>query len=127
MIRGDHLDRAVRDPRKQGIAVSAAAQRRVHLEPPVLLQILVAKQQVVRGRLATHAQAPVLGATYQFDALTGRHMADMVLAAGLFRERDQQGAHEGRGEQDPIASNATPQGQQMNRRVDIILRRGARK
>jgi outer membrane protein OmpA-like peptidoglycan-associated protein len=34
---------------------------------------------------------------------------------------------EGRGEQDPIASNATPQGQQMNRRVDIILRRGAHK
>ena len=73
---------------KQGIAVNAAAQRRVHLEAPVLLQILVAEKQVVRGRLATHAQAPGLGATYQFDALTGRHMADMVLAAGLFRERD---------------------------------------
>ena len=84
MIRGDHLDRAVRDPRKQGIAVSAAAQRRVHLEATVLLQILVAEQQVVRRRLATHAQALRPGAAHQFDALLRGHVADMVLGSRSF-------------------------------------------
>ena len=34
---------------------------------------------------------------------------------------------DGRGKQDPIASNATPEGRQMNRRVDIILLRPPRR
>ncbi|MDQ5910042.1 MAG: hypothetical protein QG599_2137 [Pseudomonadota bacterium] len=33
---------------------------------------------------------------------------------------------QGRGKQEPIASNATPEGRQMNRRVDIILRQPPR-
>ena len=34
---------------------------------------------------------------------------------------------EGRGSHNPIASNATPEGRQMNRRVDIILLRPPRR
>ena len=30
---------------------------------------------------------------------------------------------EGRGESDPIASNATPEGREQNRRIEIILHR----
>ena len=47
-------DRALRGRR-------ALPQRRVHLEAALLLQILVAQQQVVRRRLAAHAHAPSPG------------------------------------------------------------------
>ena len=39
------------------LAVGTAAQRRVHLEAPLLAQILVAQHQIVRRRLATHGQS----------------------------------------------------------------------
>ena len=56
MIRGNHLDRPVGDGLPQGFAVFTSAQRRIHLETTVLLQILVAEQQVVRRRFAADFQ-----------------------------------------------------------------------
>ena len=57
MVGGDHLNRTVRDARDQRGAVFAAAQRRIHLEASVLLQILVAEQQIMRRRFAAHTHA----------------------------------------------------------------------
>ena len=88
MVRGHDLDRAVRDAPDERFTVGAAPQRRVHLEAPFLLQILVAQQQVVRRRFTAHPQSLCLGAAHQLDTLFRGDMADMVLAAGLLRERD---------------------------------------
>ena len=88
MVGGDHLDRTVRDARDQRGAVFAAAQRRIHLEASVLLQILVAEQQIMRRRFAAHTHAAGLRTPYQLDALLGRDVADVILATGLFGQRD---------------------------------------
>lgn len=50
-------------------------------------------------------------------------VADFLSAEGVERNRLRT---EGRGEQEPIASNATPRGQQQNRRVELILMRPQR-
>ena len=45
-------------------------------------------------------------------------VADFLDGQGVERRRLRT---EGRGEQEPIASNANPQGRQQNRRVELIL------
>ena len=88
VVRGDDLDRAVQHAGQQRLAVGTAPQRRVHLEASLLLQILVAQQQVVRRRLAAHAQTLRLRLPHQFDALLRGDVADVVPAAGLRGQRD---------------------------------------
>ena len=88
MVRGDDLDRAVGNALQKRPAVGAAPQRRVHLEAALLPEVLVAQQQVVRRRLAAHFQPFGPGLPHQIDALLRGDVTDMVLAAGLLRERD---------------------------------------
>ena len=88
MVRGDDLDRAVLNAGDERRAVLAAADRRVHLEAPLLAQLLVAEQQVVRRRLAAHAQPPGPGLPHQLDTLPRRDVADVVPAPGAGRQLD---------------------------------------
>ena len=64
MVGGYHVYRAVQQSLYQRGAVGLAAQRRVHLEAAVLLQVRVRQQQVVGGGLAGDIHAPGLGVTY---------------------------------------------------------------
>ena len=45
VIGRDHIDRSVDDSLKERIAIRTRAKRRVHLEPTVLLQIILAKHE----------------------------------------------------------------------------------
>ena len=86
VVRGDHVDGAVLYPLDEGRAVLPGPEGRVHLEPAVLLQILVAVDQVVGTHLAGHVHPPGLGLPDDLDALLGGHVADVVLHPGLRRQ-----------------------------------------
>jgi len=85
---------------------------------------LMKRHRGVRARIIGHTDNQG-SQSYNRDLSLRRaeSVAAFLSAKGV---RDRRLAIQGRGEQDPIASNATPQGRQMNRRVDIILFRRAR-
>ena len=83
MVGGDHVHGAVQDPLPEGVPVPLFPERRVHLEPSLLPQLLLREQQVVGSRLAAHIQPLALGPADQRHALGGGHMADVVGAACL--------------------------------------------
>ena len=61
VVGGDHVDRAVEQALDEGVAVGLLAQGRVHFEAPVLLQIVLGEDEVVRTGLARHIDAAALG------------------------------------------------------------------
>ncbi len=83
MVGGDHVDRAVGDAFQQRVPVGGVPQRRVHLEPPVLLQVGVGQKQVVGRGLAGHVHALGLRPADQRHALLRGYVAYVVGAAGL--------------------------------------------
>ena len=83
VVGGNGVDGAVAQAFDQGLAVLGAAQRGIHLEAAVLLQVVFAQRQVVRARLAGHAHAAPLGFANQRHALGAGDVADVVAAAGL--------------------------------------------
>ena len=82
----DHVDRPVGDALEQRFAVGPLAKRGIHLEPPVLLQVRLVEQQVVRPRLARHVQPLGLRLADEHDALLRGDVADVVAAARLAHE-----------------------------------------
>ena len=83
VIRGDHVDGAVRQTLQQRLPVGIVPKRRVHFETAVLLQAGIVQQQVVGAGLAGDIQALGLGLADERDALLGGDMADVIAAARL--------------------------------------------
>ena len=83
VIRGDHVDGAVRQTLQQCFPVGLVPERGVHLEAAVLLQLRVVQQQVVGSRLAGDIQPLRLCLAEQGDALLGGDVADVIGAARL--------------------------------------------
>ena len=81
-----HVYRAVFYALYESLFIFAASQRRVHLESPVLLHVLVAEHEIVRRGLAGHIDSVRLRLPYQLDALLCRDVADVICAARLLGE-----------------------------------------
>ncbi|HRD67111.1 MAG TPA: OmpA family protein [Candidatus Competibacter sp.] len=93
---------------------------------PTLRQVarIMSNRPRVRARIVGHTDSDGSD-SYNMDLSLRRaeSVAAFIGTQGVERRR----LHtEGRGEQEPIASNATPQGRQQNRRVELILIRPQR-
>jgi len=88
MVGRDHVDRSVEQPLDQRVLILFRADRRVHLEAPVVLEHCVVQKQIVRRGLAAHVDAARLRLSDQLDALLCRDVADVVAAACFLRERE---------------------------------------
>ena len=86
VVRGHGVDGAVAQALDERLAVLGAAQRGIHLEAAVLLEVVLAKAEVVRSRLAGHAHPAGLGPADELHALSAGNVADVVAAAGLLGE-----------------------------------------
>lgn len=93
---------------------------------PTLREIarLMERRRGIRARIIGHTDNKG-SESYNLDLSLRRaeSVATFLSAQGVKNRRL---TTQGRGEQDPIASNATPEGRQMNRRVDIVLFRRTR-
>lgn len=93
---------------------------------PTLREVarLMKRYRGVRGRIIGHTDNQG-SQSYNLDLSLRRaeSVATFLSAQGVNNRRL---ITQGRGEAEPIASNATPEGRQMNRRVDIVLFRRAR-
>ena len=87
MVGGNHIDGAVREPFQQRLAVRGRAQGRVHFKAPVLLQIGLVQQEVMRRRFAGDVHTFGFRAANQVHALFGRNVIDVIGAAGFARQR----------------------------------------
>ena len=83
MVGGDGVDGAVFQSFPQCGPVLRCPKRGIHLEPSVFLQVVLAKYQIVRRRLASDADAGTLRLPDQRDTFFRRDMADMIAAARL--------------------------------------------
>lgn len=94
---------------------------------PTLRQVarIMGNRPRVKARIIGHTDSTGSD-SYNLDLSLRRaeSVADFIGGQGVERRRLRT---EGRGEQEPIASNATPQGQQLNRRVELILIRPQRR
>ena len=88
MVRGDTVHGAVQQASHQGVPVFGGADGRVHLEPALVLQVLVAHHQIVGAGLAGDGQALGLGGPDEGHGLLGGDVAHMVAAAGLSDQPD---------------------------------------
>ena len=86
MVGRYHVYRAVFYALYESLFIFAASQRRVHLESPVLLHVLVAEHEIVRRGLAGHIDSARLRLPYQLNALLCRDVADVICAARLLRK-----------------------------------------
>ena len=86
VVGGDHVDGAVQKALDEGFPVRLGAQGRVHLEAPVLLQIVFVQQQVVGGRFAGHVHPGFLRLPDDLHALLAGNVAHVVGAAFLRRQ-----------------------------------------
>ena len=86
VVGGDGVDGAVAQALDERLAVFCAAQRGIHLEAAVLLEVVLAEGQVVGTGLAGHAHAARLGLADQLHALGAGDVADVVAAARLLAE-----------------------------------------
>ena len=68
-------------------AVGGGAQGGIHLEAPVLFQVVLAEQQIVRRRLAGHVHSPCLCPADKLHAFFGGDVADVIGASARFRKR----------------------------------------
>lgn len=93
---------------------------------PTLRQVarLIRRQRGVRARIIGHTDS-VGSESYNLD-LSLRRAESVATFLGAQGVQNRRLVTLGRGELEPIASNATPEGRQMNRRVDIVLFRRAR-
>jgi outer membrane protein OmpA-like peptidoglycan-associated protein len=93
---------------------------------PTLREVarLMKRRRGIRARIIGHTDNQG-SQSYNLDLSLRRaeSVALFLSAQGLPNRRL---ITQGRGEEEPIASNATPEGRQMNRRVDIVLFRRAR-
>ncbi|MBK8183036.1 MAG: OmpA family protein [Candidatus Competibacteraceae bacterium] len=93
---------------------------------PALRQVarIMSKRPRIKALITGHTDSNGSD-SYNLDLSMRRaeSVADLISAEGIERSRLRT---EGRGEQEPIASNATEQGQQQNRRVEMILMRPQR-
>ena len=83
MVRGDHVDGAVRQAFQQSLPVGLVPEGRIHFETAVLLQAGVIQQQIVGTGLTGDVQTLGLGLADQVHALLGGDVADVIAAARL--------------------------------------------
>ena len=83
VVGGDHVDGAVQHALHQRVPVGLVPQGRVHLEPALILQVILAQKQVVGPGLAGHIHTLSLGLADQRHRFLAAHMAYMVAAAGF--------------------------------------------
>lgn len=93
---------------------------------PTLRQVarIMSNRPRIRARIIGHTDSDGSD-SYNMDLSLRRaeSVAGFIADQGVERRRLRT---EGRGEQEPMASNATPQGRQQNRRVELILVRPQR-
>ena len=83
MVGGDHIHRAVQYALEQGFPVLFRSQGRVHLEAPVLFEVVFVQRQVVGRGFARYVHAGLFRLAYDPHALFGRNVANVVGAAGF--------------------------------------------
>ena len=90
MVGHDRVDCTVDDALANRLGIGLGAQRRIDLECSVvsLVDIVLGKEHVVRGRLAGNADALLLGTTDELEAMGGGNMLDVQLGAGKFGHLD---------------------------------------
>ncbi len=88
MIGGDHIYGAVFYARDQSLSVIRAPERRVHLEPAVLLKAAVIQHQVMGTCFACHVHTLCLCISYKLNTFFCRNMADMVCAACFLSQHE---------------------------------------
>lgn len=84
VIGGDDIDGAVFYAFDQRGAIFFAAERRIHFEPPVLLQIVFGKQKIMRRGFAGYVRSAALRLADGFHAFLGGNVADVVFHARFF-------------------------------------------
>ncbi len=90
VVAGDGVHRAVDQRRQQGFAVTLGSQGWIHLELGIESAFdnrPIGEQKVVRGRLAGHLESATLRLPHQADGAGGRHVRQVVPAAGLFDQK----------------------------------------
>ena len=70
MVGGDHVNGAVYDTLYQCFPVVGTSQRRIHFESAVFLQIIVAKNKIVRSRFTCYINSALFRFAYRLHAFS---------------------------------------------------------
>ena len=86
VVGGNHVNCAVEQACQQRLLVILVTKRRIHLEAPQVLQVILTQQQIVRSSFAGDVDSLRLRLTNQRDGFLRADVADVVAAAGFAAE-----------------------------------------
>ena len=86
MVRRYDFDRSVQNTFEQSLPVLFGTQRRIHPEPPVILDIILCQSEIVGRRLAADPRSPLLRLPYRLHAFLRGDVACVIPASGFLRQ-----------------------------------------
>jgi hypothetical protein len=86
VIGSNGVDRAIRQPVNQRLAIFASTQRGIHLEARIVSHVFVDEREMVGSDFAGHAQALLLGEAHLRQRSFCGQVCNMQTRTGKFRD-----------------------------------------
>ena len=88
MVGGDHVDGAVQNACDEGILIRLAAQRGIHFESAVLLQVHIGQYQIMRACFAGNRKPFFFRLTDELNTFFGGDVADVIVTSCFSHQGD---------------------------------------